>query len=128
IKLDGEPYTVIGILPAPFRLDVMHTPDVFIPLQLRANQPRNTRDLEVIGRLRRGVSVQQAQSDLESIARQLARQFPDTNANWSVRLENLRVAFTRFYRASLFLYLGFSLFVLFIACANVAGLQLVRSV
>jgi predicted permease len=125
VKLDGDPYTVVGVLRNSFKLEVIRTPDVFTPLDVVGNTDREDRVLAVIGRLTSGVSDDQAQTEMKLIASRLAAGYP-ADANWSVRVENLRTAFTRFYRAPLFLYLGFSFFVLFIACANIAGLQLVR--
>ena len=53
---------------------------------------------------------------------------PEVNAGWDVRIENLRESFTQYNRTALYLFLGFAVFVLLIACANVTGLQLVRAV
>lgn len=128
VRLDGAAYTVIGILPAHFRLEVLRTPDVFVPLDLASKQRRDDRELAVIGRLRDGVNLKSAQVDMEAVTRQLAAEHPDTNASWSATVENLRTSFTVYARNSLLLYFAFSVFVLIVACANVATLQLIRSV
>lgn len=129
IKLDDRHYSVIGVLPAKFRLDVLPTPDVFVPLAVSSAQARDARNLVVIGRLRPDVTRAQGLADLETMARRIAGEHPDTNANFSVMAENPRDAFIGpSSRTWLLLSLAFSVFVLLIACFNVAMLQLMRSV
>ena len=129
IQLDDQQYAVAGVMPPDFRLDVLQTPDVFVPLLVSSGQQRDKRELVVLGRLRSGVTHAQALADLESIARTLAAEYPDTNANFSVLVENPRESFTSASgRIWLLLLLTFSLFVLVIAGFNVATLQLMRSV
>jgi putative ABC transport system permease protein len=65
---------------------------------------------------------------MESVAARLAAEHPKDDAGWDVRVENLRQSFTKYNSTVLYLFLGFAIFVLLIACANVAGLQLVRAV
>ena len=129
VKLDGELYTIIGVMPEGFRLefsDGTAEPDLFLPLHpAEAGRKRNQRSLEVVGRLAPGVTLQRAQRELSAVAGQLAAEHPE-DANWTARLENLREASTKFEQRSLFLFLGFAGLVLLVACANVAGLQLVR--
>lgn len=129
IKLDDQHYSVIGVLPAAFRLDVLPTPGVFVPLTVSSAHARDARDLVVIGRLRPDVIPAQGLADLEALAKRIAVEHPDTNGNFSVMLENPHDAFTpSSSRTWLLLSLAFSVFVLLIACANVATLQLMRSV
>ena len=129
VKLDGEPYTIIGVLPSNFRLEFLPgvTPsDLYLPLHTAdPSRKRTQRNLVVIGRLHPGTSVAQAGAELSALATQLAAQNPE-NADWTVTVDNLRHAATWSERRTLFLFLGFSCLVLVIACANVAGLQLVR--
>jgi putative ABC transport system permease protein len=122
VKIDGESYTVTGVLPRDFRHDVMADPDVFVHLN------RESESLAVIGRLRAGVSVREASAEMRGISVELARESPQANANWVAAVENLRVAFTKFSEGKVRLFLGFGGFVLLIACANVAALLLVRFV
>ena len=129
VKLDGERYTVVGVLPADFRLEFLPgvaAPDLFLPLHPGdAMRKRNQRGLMAVGRLKDGVSAPQAAQEMSVVAIQLAAKHPE-DANWTVNVENLRVAATKFESRTLFLFLGFACLVLLIACANVAGLQLVR--
>ena len=129
LKLDGETCTVAGVMPAGLRLEFAGDPDVFLPLStggLGLSQDR--RELVVIGRIKPGISLGQVTGEIHSIAGRLAEEYPQANANWDAIVENLRESFTRYNRRNLFLYLGFSGLVLLIACANVAGLLLVRFV
>ncbi|HEV3199868.1 MAG TPA: ABC transporter permease [Bryobacteraceae bacterium] len=129
LKLDGEPLTVVGILPASFHLEFVDDADVFLPLNLTgADLRRDTRELVVAGRIKPGVTLRQAGGEVDMLARGLAAEYPKANANWGASVENLREHFTRSYRRDLYLYLGFAGLVLLIACANVAGLLLVRFV
>ncbi|GGG89242.1 ABC transporter permease [Edaphobacter dinghuensis] len=128
LRLDDREYTVTGILPSTFRLDILRTPDVFVPLIVSGELPRDKRDLAVFGRLRSGTTRAAALADLESIAHVLAREYPDSDANFGVLVEDPIHAFTAdATRTWLLLSLVFAFFVLLIACFNVATLQLMRS-
>jgi putative ABC transport system permease protein len=127
VKLDGEAYTVVGILPPGFRLEFADDPDLFLPLDLSgsgANRQRS--ELAVIGRLAPGIGVAAASMEMYALARQLAAESPRPDGDWTVNVENLRTAVTKFSSSVLSLFFGFAVLVLAIACANVAALQLVR--
>jgi putative ABC transport system permease protein len=129
IKLDDEPFLVTGVLPDRFGLDVLSsTSDVYLPLEVSYAKSRDLRNLVVIGRMRPGVTLSRALADMESVARVIASEHPETNTNFSVLVWPSRELFPRSTRTLLLLSFGFSVFVLLIACANVAGLQLMRSV
>ena len=129
IQLDQREYTVIGVMPK--SLQYPSTADVFVPLAPTQQQlaERSKRDYMVIGRLRSGVTVLQAQSDLRTIATQLAKSYPATNSGWTVRVEPLldgiNGEFTPLYYR---LVMGATLFVLLVVCANVANLQFARGI
>jgi putative ABC transport system permease protein len=129
IELDQHKYQIIGVMPRtmqyPSEADV-YLPFAPTPAQL-AN--RSSHDYLVEGRLRDGVTVNQAQSDLRIIAAQLEKQYPGSNLDWTVRVEplidNINGDYTPLYYR---LIMGATLFVLLVVCANVANLQLARGV
>ena len=128
-KLDGQPCSIAGVLPASFHLEFSNDPDVFLPLRTSGGGlSRDRRDVAVIGRLNPGIPVPQVSAEMQDLSAQLASEYPQANLNWGARVANLRQSFTSFEQRNLFVYLGFSGLVLLIACANVAGLLLVRFV
>jgi putative ABC transport system permease protein len=128
ITLDGRQYTVIGIMPGDFRYILEG--DVWEPLVLdTANAEfadRNRRSLMVFGRLKPGVTVAQAQAEMENITRRSAEQFPATNAGWGAYVITTTDVL-RGPKLVLSLLVGVVFAVLLIACANVANLQLARA-
>src|SRR5688572_9438278 len=126
VRLNGEPFTVIGIV----RDDVqLQRPAQIwsIMTQPGADLPRNFRFLQAIGRLRPDVTIDAAQADVEVVAARLAKDHPATNKDWSVTVEPLRtgVMSPALQQTSVFL-LGVVGFVLLLCCANVANLLLAR--
>jgi putative ABC transport system permease protein len=131
VKLDGETYTIVGVLPAEFHLEFVDDPDLFLPLDLSGAGASGQRsELTVIGRLAPGIGIASAAVEMKALARQLAFESPraDTQVDglWTVNVENLRSAETKHDSRVLLLFFGFAALVLLIACANVAALQLVR--
>jgi putative ABC transport system permease protein len=127
LHLNGQELTVIGIMPADFDYPV--GAEAWAPLDLGAaqNADRASHYLEVIGRLKSGTTMAQAQADLETIAAHLAQQYPQTNAGHGVRVMSLVEDLTYGSRQFLLVLLGAAAFVLLLACANVANLQLARA-
>jgi len=130
VTIDGEPFTVVGILPASFRfirvldgnLDLW-MPFAFDPAQLN----REDRSIVVYGRLKQNVSLTQAQTEMDVITRGLAQAYPDSNTGWGAYVIRLHDQYTGFIRPILLMLLGVVVFVLLIACANVANLLLARA-
>ncbi len=129
IQLSGEPWTVVGVMPRTFRVPIQGPqPEVFRTFRRPAtsNCGRGCIVLRAIGRLRSGVTLDQAQDDLTSIARRLGEQFPETNKGVRAWLVPLGEQLTGPTRAPLLTLAGAIGFVLLIACVNLAGLLLVR--
>jgi predicted permease len=129
LVFDGKLYTVVGIAPADFRLD--GEADVFTPLGQNTDlrmQNRAAYFIHVMARLVPGVTPDQAQAELAIISRQLAEQFPQTNAGRSFHARPLRQELVGEVGPTLWLLLGAVTLVLLIACVNVASLLLARAV
>jgi putative ABC transport system permease protein len=128
INLDGKAYEVLGVMPAEVVLP--QPAQLWVPINFDADpemKMRNARFLRGIGRLKEGVTLDQAQTDTDLIAAQLEQQYPDSNTGWSLRLIPLREILVGGSRTMLFILFGAVGFVLLIACANVANLLLVRA-
>ena len=126
ITLNGKPANVVGIMPAGFTYP--GDCDVWTPLPLEpSKEARENRFVSVVTRLKPGVSLVQAQTEMDTINQRLAQNYVDTNSGWSVRLTELRESLVGELRTSLLILLGAVAFVLLIACANVANLLLARA-
>ena len=127
VRIDGEPSTVVGVMPEgvrfPFRAEVWQ------PLQpTEAFDRRDARALATVGRLRPGVGLEEAQSELSAIAGQLRLQHPETNENTRATIQSFNDWATGANVRLIFLTLaGAVAFVLLIACANIANLLIARS-
>jgi putative ABC transport system permease protein len=126
INVAGMPYTIVGIVPR----EALATPaGIFTPL--RINLKEETRDnhiCQVMGRLRPGLTEQQAVAELAGIARQLESEFPASNRGWGITVESMYNAMVpQETRRALYMLLTASACVLLIACANVANLMLARA-
>jgi putative ABC transport system permease protein len=137
ITLNGEPYTVIGVMPPAFpfgrefgqQQPDLWSPLTFTPQQLDPNSSLTSEYLGVLARMKPGVGVEQAQAEMDSIAADLRRQYmPGMDAsNWGLLLTPLDEFVVGKIRTALLILLGAVLFVLLIACANVANLMLARA-
>ncbi len=131
VVLDKKPHLVIGVLPPDFAFSV---PGVFKPAEMwapavlpRDNAQRGNFYLRVIARLKAGVAMQQAQSALSLITQQLTQEYPQALSGAGVRVVSLHEQMVGNARTGLLIMLGAVGFVLLIACANVANLQLARA-
>ncbi|HNC42608.1 MAG TPA: ABC transporter permease, partial [Acidobacteriota bacterium] len=126
LTLNQEPYQVIGIMPEGFGFPTPEV-EVWTPLTLDLSpDTRGNHYLRSIARLKPGVSLLQAQSEMDAISMDLQQRFPETNAMSGVKLVSMYERLTRDIRPALLVLLAAAIAVLLIACANIANLQLAR--
>ena len=125
ILVDGVKHTVIGVMPPGFEFPT--SAQAWTTMQLDPMQSRGNHSWNVIGRLKPGVTIDQAQSDLRGIAAVLEKQYPASNTGWSADVQTLRDYQVANIRPVLLIMMASVAFVLLIACANVANLLLARA-
>ncbi|HEX3531786.1 MAG TPA: ADOP family duplicated permease, partial [Thermoanaerobaculia bacterium] len=132
VLFDGEPTTIVGVLPANIPLTqpvVIESSEVLRPLRVKPGTmaaSRGARFLRVIARLRPGVTLESAATEMRSLAAVLAREHADTNKDSTVLVVPLRTAVVGDVRTSLLILLGAAALVLLAACTNIANLLLVQ--
>ena len=126
MRINGEPYTVVGVLQP--GLDDRGNAQVTVPLVFKPEQLNHDFHwLLSMGRLKPGVTIQQAQADMDAVAAQIAQVNPKSNKGWGVYVEPMKNDFLPSERKqTLWLLLGAVAFILLIACVNVANLLLAR--
>jgi putative ABC transport system permease protein len=127
LTLGGKSTTVVGVMPPEFKQPSFA--EVWTPVFMDSGElkARESRYFTVAARLRPGVTLEQAQSEMNVITGRLGEQHPETNQGWSARLIPLHEQGIAHVRRSLLILLGAVGFVLLIACANVANLMLARA-
>ncbi|WP_348261824.1 ABC transporter permease [Telmatobacter sp. DSM 110680] len=128
ISLNGTSYTVIGVLPS--NASFPAEGEVWLPLSLLDQPTRASRvwhSVKVLGRLRPGVSLSAARSDMQTVAQRLSAAYPATNRNEGIALDPLHDNLVSTLRPAMLCLMGAVVLVLIVACVNVANLLLVRA-
>src|SRR3954447_22182483 len=125
IPINGKQVTVIGVMPKVWRFPEIC--DIWMPLQLEEkDHPRGNFFLDCIGKVKKGVSIEQARAELEAITARITSQYPDSNTGVNVHVTSFREENIANFKKLTLLVMGAVLFVHLIACANVANLLLAR--
>jgi putative ABC transport system permease protein len=131
LRLDGEPYTVVGVMPARFSVKAWGVTgtDLWVPVAYTDEQRavRENHNAQVVARLRPGVSIAQARAEMEQISKRLESEYPKDNAGWGATVVSLNEVIVGDVRMSLIVLLAAVALVLLIACANVGNLLFARA-
>jgi macrolide transport system ATP-binding/permease protein len=129
VSLSGDPWMIVGVLPKTFAFAPMGASEVWVPMGDKSSceQRRSCHNLDGVGRLRDGVTVEQARADLKKVAAQLAIQYPTSNTGQGASVQLLSEQLVGQIRPILLTLLAGAMLLLVIACVNVASLLLVRS-
>jgi len=134
IRLNDRETTIVGIMPASFKWYIQKgsftrkSPDMWVRWPITSEmRTRQGRFLMVVARLKQGKSIQQAQTEMTGIAANLEKQYKDFNTNWGANVVPLREQLSGQVRTALLILSGAVIFVLLIACTNVANLLLTRA-
>jgi predicted permease len=130
VRLNGEGYTVVGVMASSYRLGVYGGPELWTPLVFPPESllpaARETRSLEVMARLKSGVSVETARAEMVALAQRSEQTHPGTSRGWSASAMSIQRYIADEFGGGVRLQMGMVLIVLLIACVNIANLQLAR--
>ncbi|HKY05528.1 MAG TPA: ABC transporter permease, partial [Blastocatellia bacterium] len=133
LRLNGKNYTIIGVMPRGLEFPDQ-TPDVWLPMALSSEQSsekeRGSHWMKVVGLLKPGVTIEQARAEMNAIAAEMQRQHPEAytaDSGWKIDVRTMHESVVGDVKSALILILCAVGFVLLIACANVANLQLART-
>jgi predicted permease len=128
VTFDGEPYQVIGVMPADFRSPLQAVPvELWVPLAPKPLPQRVQRQLLVYGRLADEATLRTARNEMDGLTAELVRRYPKEMQGRGVGMEQLQEVFVGGIRPALLIVLGAGGFLLLIVCSNVAHLLLVRA-
>jgi putative ABC transport system permease protein len=128
VRLEGELHEIIGVMPREFDFPV--SAELWMPLTLTPQEKREraARSIDVIARMRPGMTLKQASAEMAVSSERLARAYPNENRGWATRVMDIREKIAgNMTRDYVTLLMGAVAFVMLIACANVANLQLARA-
>ncbi len=130
VRLNGDSYKVVGVMPNGYRLGYygpqLWTPLVFPPQSLLP-AAREDRSLDVMARLKSGVSVETAKAEMAALAQRSEQTYPGTSKGWGATAWPIQKYLADEFKVAMRLLMGTVIFVLLIACANIASLQLTRA-
>ncbi len=127
ITLDGRSFTIIGVLSSRFSFPGMQNCDFFTPLQENPLQGRYQHQYAVVARMKPGIPLARAQSEMMTIARRLEEEYPETNKGWGISVLPISRALAEHTRAPLTVLFSAVGFVLLLTCVNLASLLLARA-
>jgi predicted permease len=130
VRLNRENYTVIGVMSSHYRIGVYSGPELWTPLVFPPESllptARGNRSLEVMARLKSGASIETARAEMVALAQRSEQAHPGTSKGWSASAMSIQHFIADEFGVGMRLQMGITLFVLLIACVNVASLQLAR--
>ena len=131
VRLNGEDFTVVGVMSSSYRIGVYGSPQLWTPLVFSPESllpaTRGDRSLEVMARLKSGASVETARAEMEALAENSEQVYPGTSKGWGASAISIQHYIADEFTVGMGLQMGVVLVVLLIACVNVANLQLARA-
>jgi putative ABC transport system permease protein len=130
VRLNGESHVVVGVMSSRYRLDVYGGPQLWAPLVFPPESilpaGRGNRTLEILARLKPGVGIEAAKAEMETLGQRSEQAYPGTSKGWGATAMSIQHFIADEFGVGMRLQMGVVLFVLLIACVNIAGLQLAR--